>query len=100
MMVATASDMVRFMSSTLTAPLRDGLVPVDTNEAPWRKPHYSYGLMVDPGICYGHGGSGPGYAAACFHFEREALTGCCLVAEDEPREIPIATLQRLVAAHA
>jgi D-alanyl-D-alanine carboxypeptidase len=44
---------------------------------PFRQPAYSIGLMLDPaspyGLVAGHGGGGPGYAAAAFHFA--ALAG-------------------------
>ena len=96
--VATASDMACFMASPLVEPLRQGLAAVDTDEAVWKNPHYGYGLMLDPGICYGHGGEGPGYAAACFHFEAAGLTGCVLTGLSDARETPFEMLQSLVMA--
>ncbi len=39
------------------------------------RPSYGIGLMTDPGwedgLLVGHGGGGPGYAAACFALVRE-----------------------------
>ena len=52
----------------------------------WTDPHIGYGLMVDPGITYGHNGSGPNYSASCFHFEESQLTGCVLMRADGEEE--------------
>ena len=50
----------------------------------WTDPHYALGLMTEPGIRYGHNGGGPGYSAACYHFENSGTTACLLMsAADE-----------------
>ena len=100
LVVATALDMVRFMRSTLVAPLRQGLVAAGPPESPWVNPHYGRGLMVEPGVCYGHNGQGPGYGAACFHFEQPRLTGCVLTAARDLDAPPFAALSEPVARRA
>lgn len=37
---------------------------------------------VEPGIRYGHLGSGPGFNAACFRFPALDLTACVLLQSD------------------
>ncbi len=82
LMVADASDVVRFMASDLVRPLLDVQVAVPHAQPPWRNPHYGYGLMVEPGDRYGHNGGGPGYSASCFHFPDSGLTACVLMRTD------------------
>ena len=80
--VSTASDVVRFMRSDLVAPLLGSLVKVPVEHPLWSDPHNGFGLMVDPGIRYGHNGGGPGYSASCFHFLEQGVTGCVLMRAD------------------
>ena len=75
---SSALDVARFMASELIEPLRQNLIQVTGQQAPWVDPHYGYGLMVEPGKSYGHNGDGPGYSASCFHFVEHGITGCVL----------------------
>ena len=79
LMVVEACDVVRFMMSDLVRPLLRTLVAVPHAQPPWRKPHYGYGLMVEPDDRYGHNGAGPGYSASSFHFPATGLTACVLM---------------------
>lgn len=80
--MANALDVVKFMSSDLVFPLLAGLTRVPVEHPLWTDPHNSYGLMVEPGIRYGHNGDGPGYSASCFRFIESGLCGCVLVPAD------------------
>ncbi len=83
LLTSTASDVVRFMMSPLIEPLLSTLTKVPFEHPKWIDPHNGYGLIVDPGVRYGHNGSGPRYSASCFHFIEEELTGCVLMRADE-----------------
>ncbi len=81
---SNARDVVRFMHSSRTRALLSNLTAVSFEHPLWTAPHYGYGLMVEPGIRYGHNGGGPNYSASCFHFVETGLTGCVLMrAHDE-----------------
>ncbi len=76
--ISTPLDTARFMSSPGISRLKGELTAVADAPPPWRDAHYGLGIMVEPGRMYGHNGNGPGYSAACFHFERSAHTICVL----------------------
>ena len=84
--ISTARDMVRFMSSSLAEPLLGRSTPLGFSHPAWDAPHYAYGLMVEPDVRYGHNGEGPGYSASCFHFFEQQLTGCVLTQSDREEE--------------
>ena len=67
------------MRSPLVTPLLQNLTKVPVEHPLWTDPHSGYGLMVDPGIKYGHNGDGPGYSASSFHFIDSQLTGCVIM---------------------
>lgn len=79
LLLSCAQEVVRFMASDLTAPLARKLAAVPGPQPGWTAPHYGFGLMVDPGIRYGHLGGGPSYHAACFTFLPTRWTGCVLL---------------------
>jgi D-alanyl-D-alanine carboxypeptidase len=86
LVTSTASDVVRFMRSPLVGPLRAHLSKVPFEHPLWVDAHYGYGLMVDPGVRYGHNGEGPKYSASCYHFIETGLTGCVLTQADGEEE--------------
>jgi CubicO group peptidase (beta-lactamase class C family) len=67
-LISNARDVVRFMRSEMVEPLLQGQTKVPVNHPLWKNPHHSCGLMVEPGVRYGHNGEGPNYSASCFHF--------------------------------
>lgn len=79
LLTSSASDVVRFMMSSLIEPLTKTLTGVPMEHPGWINPHYGYGLMVEPGVRHGHNGGGPHYGASCFHFIQSGLTGCVLM---------------------
>jgi D-alanyl-D-alanine carboxypeptidase len=79
-LASTASDQRRFWSALAAGELCDLAILTDSVEigfdAPgFVRPSYGLGVMTDPGrpdgLLIGHGGGGPGYAAACFALLRE-----------------------------
>jgi len=80
LLLSTATEVVRFMTSSLVSPLyeENKLVMVPINHPDWANPAWGYGLMVDKGVRYGHNGDGPKYSSACFRFLESGLTGCVL----------------------
>lgn len=83
-MMSTALDIAKFMASDLVRGLETNAVVVEVNQPPWVNPHYGYGVMIEPGVMYGHNGGGPGYTASAFNFLESGNTGCVLLASDEP----------------
>ncbi len=83
-MMSTAMDIARFMASDLVRGLETDAVAVGVNQPPWVNPHYGFGVMIEPGVMYGHNGGGPGYTASAFNFLQSGNTGCVLLASDEP----------------
>ncbi len=79
LLLASAADVARFMASDLAARLAEHIVPVPGQHPHWIAPHYGYGVMVEPGLRYGHLGSGPGFSAACFKFIASGRTLCVLM---------------------
>lgn len=80
--MSNALDIVKFMSSDLVTPLLGNLTSVPVEHSLWANPHSGYGLMVEPGVRFGHNGDGPGYSASCFRFIESRLTGCVLAPAD------------------
>lgn len=78
LLVGSARDAAVFMGSEFVRPLLQESVPVDGLHPGWHKPRYALGLMTEPGQRYGHNGGGPGYTAACYHFETSGRTLCVL----------------------
>ncbi len=79
-LVSTAVDQRRFWTALASGELCDLELLAESVEigfaAPgFVRPSYGLGLMTDPGwpngLLIGHGGGGPGYAAACFALVRE-----------------------------
>ncbi len=79
LLIGSPVDTVKFMSSALIDPLRAMPVPVPFQHPQWNAPHYGLGLMTEPGQRFGHNGGGPGYSAACYHFEETGVTACLLL---------------------
>lgn len=84
LLLSTAADVVTFMTSHLVKPLvdRHDLIQVPVQHPAWTSPSWGCGLMVDPGIKWGHNGDGPKYSAACFHDIKKNLTACVLCRTD------------------
>jgi D-alanyl-D-alanine carboxypeptidase len=82
-LMSSAADAVTFMRSTLVKPLMGTLVAVPGDYPLWNSPHNGFGLMVEPGVRFGHNGGGPGYSASCFHFMGSESTGCVLMQSDD-----------------
>ena len=77
---STASDQRRFWTALAAGEVCDLAVLTDSVEIGFEapgfvRPSYGLGVMTDPGrtdgLLIGHGGGGPGYAAACFALVRE-----------------------------
>ncbi len=85
LLLSSAMDVVRFMSSDLIKPLfnTNDLVCVPVTHPDWADPRSAYGLMVDLGQRYGHNGDGPHYSAACFHFLPANITACLMIQTNE-----------------
>lgn len=77
-----AADIARFMASDLIKPLLAAPFAVAQPQPHWQDPHYGYGVMIEPGVMYGHNGGGPGYCASSFHFIKSGLTGCVLMSSE------------------
>ena len=78
LLLGSALDVARFMASPLIDALRSQPVDVPGSHPDWVRPQYGYGLMIEPGECFGHNGEGPGYSASCFHFNQSKHTLCVL----------------------
>ena len=106
LLLASATDVARFMASPLIEPLRTHLVAVVGDQPGWQKPHYGYGLMVEPGERFGHNGDGPVFSAACYKFQKSGHTLCVLKrtrdldSEPDAKEVDGAAMHRLLALHA
>lgn len=96
LLLGSPEDTVNFMSSRLVEPLRTISTPVPFQHPNWRAPHYQFGLMSEPGHRFGHNGGGPGYSAACYHFEQIGTTACLLLrtqAEDAAMDELLALIE-------
>lgn len=98
LLTATPGDVVTFMASGLVAPLGDVMVAVPGHHPGWRSPHYGLGLMIEPGVRYGHNGGGPRYSASCFHFLSSGTTGCVLLRTDDEEGAMRLLLDKMKAA--
>jgi D-alanyl-D-alanine carboxypeptidase len=71
-LVSTCRDLHRFWTGLVTTPLADRatFVPIGSDAPGFLRPSYGLGVMADDesplGVVVGHGGGGPGYAAAAF----------------------------------
>lgn len=83
LLLASAADVARFMASDLAARLAQHIVPVPGQHVGWIAPHYGYGVMVEPGVRYGHLGGGPSFSAACFKFIANGRTICVLMQSEQ-----------------
>jgi D-alanyl-D-alanine carboxypeptidase len=81
--LSSALDVAHFIHSDLVRGLELDAARVNADQPPWVDPHYGYGVMIEPGVMYGHNGGGPGYTASAFHFCQSGHTGCVLLASDE-----------------
>ncbi|MFN8592094.1 MAG: serine hydrolase domain-containing protein [Thermomicrobiales bacterium] len=112
--ISTAADLARaldalFAGRLLTAEsLRTMMeaVPVPAAHPQFVRPGYGLGLMIDLGSRYGlvagHGGGGPGYSTAAFHFSDvrgHRVTSVALVNRDQP-ELATPIAFALVTAYA
>ena len=79
-LISTSADQHRFWSALTAGELCDlarltESVEIGFDAPGFVRPSYGIGLMTDPGwedgLLVGHGGGGPGYAAACFALVRE-----------------------------
>ena len=55
--------------------------------------------MIEPGERYGHNGGGPGYTAACYHFEQSGRTICALDRGSGNEEVAMQAVLRLEAGY-
>lgn len=83
LVMATATDVALFMASDKVARLNSHLNKVDYKDKYWQDSYYGLGLMVEPGIKYGHLGGGPGYEAACIYFLDSQIVACAIFSSDE-----------------
>ena len=97
LLVGSAEDAASFMSSSFTRPLLNDAVSVGAPHRGWRHPHYALGLMLEPGERFGHNGGGPGYTAACYHFEQSGRTFCVLDRGSESEDAALQEVLRLAA---
>ena len=101
-LVARAEDLVGFWRH-LPAEMLDPrtFVPIGFDAPGYVRPCYGLGVMVDPesalGTVVGHGGGGPGYAAAVFAVPRADAVAIVLAA-DESYPAPETALELLGAA--
>jgi len=81
-LASTHADQERFWSALAAGDLCDldrltEAVPIGFDAPGFVRPSYGLGLMTDPawpgGLLIGHGGGGPGYAAATFAVVRESV---------------------------
>ena len=79
LVMANAADVARFMNSEKVSRLNTALNRVTYQDDYWKDPHYGLGLMVEPGVMYGHLGGGPGYEAACIKFLNKGISICAIV---------------------
>jgi D-alanyl-D-alanine carboxypeptidase len=79
-LISTSADQHRFWSALAAGELCDlarltESVEIGFDAPGFVRPSYGIGLMTDPGwddgLLIGHGGGGPGYAAACFALVRQ-----------------------------
>lgn len=83
LVLANAGDIALFMASNKVARLNSYLNKVNYKDKYWQNPYYGLGLMVEPGVKYGHLGGGPGYDAACIYFLDRNLIGCAIFSSDK-----------------
>ncbi len=96
--LSSAADIARYIASDAVAALREPRVAVGTAGEPWQNPHYGLGLMIEPGVMYGHNGNGPGYSASCFYLEDAEVTICVLHAA-EGDDLAFAELLEIAASY-
>ncbi|MEZ5551793.1 MAG: serine hydrolase domain-containing protein [Pseudomonadales bacterium] len=101
LLLGTPADTVKFLDSPLISPLLAEPVAVPGRQPGWTAPHYGYGLMIEPGVRYGHNGGGPGYSASCNHFIRSDRTLCVLTSAGDPEAAMyrLLTLERELASN-
>ena len=99
LLVGSAIDATTFMSSELVRPLLADAVSVGGSHPGWLNPHYALGLMTEPGERHGHNGGGPGYTAACYHFEQSGRTICVLEKGRSTEEAAMQEVLRLEAGY-
>ena len=78
LLTGSARDAATFMSSEFVRPLLADSVSLGRPHPGWQNPHYALGLMTEPAQRFGHNGGGPGYTAACYHFDHSGRTICVL----------------------
>lgn len=83
LVLANAKDIAFFMASEKVARLNSYLNKVNYKDKYWQNSYYGLGLMVEPGIKYGHLGGGPGYEAACINFLDSNVCACAIFSSDK-----------------
>ena len=83
LVLANATDVALFMVSDKVSRLNSDLNKIDYKDAYWKNPYYGQGLMVEPGIKYGHLGVGPGYETACMKFLDTNICACAILSSDK-----------------
>lgn len=83
LVLANATDVAFFMASDKVSRLNSYLNKVNYKDEFWQNPFYGLGLMVEPGIKYGHLGGGPGYEAACIKFLDADICACAILSIDK-----------------
>ena len=80
--------------------LNSHLNKVEHEDKYWQNPHYGLGLMVEPGIKFGHLGGGPGYEAACIKFLDCNICACAIFPREKktnPLEYILAEKESIIA---
>lgn len=83
LILANATDVAFFMASDRVSRLNSYLNKVGYKDEFWQTPFYGLGLMIEPGIKYGHLGGGPGYEAACIKFLDTDICACAILSSDQ-----------------
>ena len=86
-LVASASDLLPFWSRLPAAMTKPAdAVPIGFAATGFARPSYGLGVMMDPrhplGLLVGHGGGGPGYAAAVFAVPAAEAVAIVLAADE------------------
>ncbi len=84
LIMSNALDVARFLQSLDSEHYLDNAHPINESHPSWQDPHYGNGLMIEPGVRFGHYGGGPGYSAATMHFLSTGITACVLESISDP----------------
>ena len=103
-LVSTEADQRRFWTALAAGELCDvaaltAPVPIGFDAPGFVRPSYGLGVMTDPGfpagVLVGHGGGGPGYAAAAFAVVGDPPRVAVVLSSDESEHVQEAALRLL-----